>query len=105
MGLKLADYVRSRNFGYRLPKRQLAVDEQTYRTLSELSIAVRNIGGNLNQISQSLHLGFPADVNEIQQLVSKLKPLLHDLRKSIVEKAPDPETPDTTESEWEDGDR
>lgn len=113
LGMKMADYVRSRIFGYRLPKRQLVIDEKAYQVLSQLAVDVRKAGGNINQLAHGMHLGLGVKVDEVQAEISDLKRLLHDLRSALVKKAPDPDDQgttdpddqDTSESDWEDGDR
>lgn len=105
MGKKLSDYVRSRIFGYRLPKRQNVIDEDTYRLLYNLRQEIHKIGGNLNQIARDRNLGFRVDPEEVHSLIQDLKPLLDDLRRTLVVKAQDLDDSDALEAEWEDDDR
>ncbi len=104
-GMKMADYVRARVFGYRLPVRQLAVDEATYRVLSRLELELRNLGSNVNQLAHQLHLGFEVNSQDVTRLISETKPLLQELRHVLVLRAQEPEDSEALEAEWEDGDK
>ena len=104
-GKKMSDYVRSRIFGYRLPKRQNVIDEETYRLLSNLHKEIRNLGVNINRLAHNMHLGFDVQAEEVQPNIQELKPLLETLRRTLVLKAQDSDDSDPLEAEWEDGDR
>lgn len=87
-------YIRARIFDYRLPSQRGSVDAKTYAELSQLILAFRNFGSNVNQLSHNLNLGLPVEVQEALKSIVQAREALDRLRLKLVQVAEDFEAPE-----------
>lgn len=104
--LPVAEYVRRRIFGYRLPAPRGVVDDRTYALLSKLVIPLRNASGNLNQLAHQANLGFGVNVTEVRAAIQEQMEAIDQLRQILIRAQADfEESLGETQTDWEEADQ
>lgn len=83
-GLTLTELCRHRLLGWQIPRPpRHRNDSKLYGVLSQIAVALRNAGNNLNQLTKAHHLGFRVEQKELMHSIQQVQAQVDALRLQI----------------------